>query len=230
MRSAEARWRAWVLAIVASGVTGCAMVGEPLKAMVQAVAPAASASAPASGAVAPAATVAGEVPVSHEVQRTYSEAGAALRAGRTGDAQRGFRALAQAHPELGGPHANLGLIDRQAGKLTEAAAEFEQALRLNSKQPVYLNQLGITYRQLGQFAKAREAYQKATALDPNYAAPVLNLGILNDLYLGDGARALELYGRYLALTPGGDAVVAKWVADLKNRKPATLAVSRKEPG
>ena len=37
-------------------------------------------------------------------------------------------------------------------------------------------------------------------------------------------------GRYLALTPGGDAVVAKWVADLKNRKPATLAVSRKEPG
>jgi hypothetical protein len=50
---------------------------------------------------------------------------------------------------------------------------------------------------------------------------VLNLGVLDDLYLGDSAHALELYTRYLALTPAGDPVVAKWVADVKNRsKPA----------
>ena len=54
---------------------------------------------------------------------------------------------------------------------------------------------------------------------PNYAAAVLNLGVLDDLYLGDSARALELYTRYLALTPAGDPVVTKWVADVKNRKP-----------
>lgn len=227
MRSAECRWRGWVLAAVASGGTGCAMVGEPMKAMAQVVAPATGTSAPAVGS---GAAVSADASVSPEVRRAYGEAGAALRAGRTQDAERGFRALVLAHPELGGPHANLGLIDRQAGKLTEAATEFEQALRLDPKQPVYLNQLGITYRQQGQFAKAREAYQRAIALDPNYAAPVLNLGILNDLYLGDGTQALALYGRYLALTPSGDAVVAKWIAELKNRKPAALAVNRKEPG
>lgn len=227
MRSADCRWHAWVLVAVASGGTGCAMVSEPMKAMAQAVAPATGASAPAAGA---GAAVSAQAPVSPEVRRAYFDAGAALRAGRTQEAERGFRALALAHPELGGPHANLGLIDRQAGKLTEAAAEFERALRLNPQQPVYLNQLGITYRQQGQFAKARAAYEQAIALDPNYAAPVLNLGILNDLYLGDGTQALALYGRYLALTPSGDAVVAKWVAELKNRKPAALAVNRKEPG
>ena len=50
-----------------------------------------------------------------------------------------------------------------------------------------------------------------------------NLGVLDDLYLGDSAHALELYTRYLALTPAGDPVVAKWVADVKNRKPAGAA-------
>ena len=49
---------------------------------------------------------------------------------------------------------------------------------------------------------------------------MLNLGVLDDLYLGDGAHALELYTRYLALTRGGDPVVTKWVADVKNRKAA----------
>ena len=89
----------------------------------------------------------------------------------------------------------------------------------------------MTYRQLGKFDKARDAYEKAIALDANYPAPTLNLGILYDMYLGDGARALELYSRYLALSPSGDAAVTKWVAELKNRKaaaPVTVTASKKE--
>ena len=64
-------------------------------------------------------------------------------------------------------------------------AELEQAAKLSPRQPIYLNQLGIAYRQQGQFAKARDAYERAIALDPGYAAALLNLGILYDLYLGD---------------------------------------------
>ena len=75
----------------------------------------------------------------------------------------------------------------------KSATELEQAVKLNPRQPIYLNQLGITYRQQGQFAKARDAYQRALALDPGYAAAALNLGILYDLYLGDSPRALEQY-------------------------------------
>ena len=55
-----------------------------------------------------------------------------------------------------------------------------------------------------------------------------NLGILFDLYLRDGKRALELYDRYLTLPNGKDAVVNKWVADLKNRKPAQNTAAKKE--
>ena len=82
--------------------------------------------------------------------------------------------------------------------------------------------------ELSDPAESRMAYEKAIALDPNYTAAMLNLAILHDLYLADGRRALELYERYLALSPGGDATVTKWVADLRNRKPAPITVSKKE--
>ena len=51
--------------------------------------------------------------------------------------------------------------------------------------------------------------------------------VLNDLYLGQPKNAQEQFEHYLALTPAGDAVVAKWVAELKTRKPeaATAAGS-----
>ncbi len=224
MRSADLLRRICVAAL-ALGAAGCTTVSEPLGAIRQVMS-----SAPGTPAPAPArgAGPAREAPVAPAIQQAFDDASRALRSGRVDEAERAYRALAQANPELGGPHANLGVIYRQSGKLAEAVAEFERAVRLNPQQPIYLNQLGITYRQQGQFAKARDAYQQAIALDPGYAAPTLNLGILYDLYFGDAPRALELYGRYLALSPNGDATVTKWVADLKNRKPAPITVSRQE--
>lgn len=226
MRFAEGLLSALVLGVIGSGGTGCASLPEPLKAVQQSIAPAASAIAAAPAAAL--AAVQPETPVSPAAQRAFDDAARALKAGRTDEAERGFRALAQSNPELGGPHANLGLIYRQAGKLAQSATELEAAVRLSPRQAMYFNQLGVTYRQQGQFAKAREAYERAIALDANYPAPYLNLGILHDLYLNDGPRALELYDRYLALSPGGDAMVTKWVAELKNRKSTALTVDRKE--
>ena len=232
MRSAERAARVVLAAALLAGLVGCASV---------AVVPSAAAPAPATqpraagaAAAAPAAASAvvtaapADVAVSPQAQRAFDDATRVLRGGNAADAERRFRSLAQAHPELPGPHANIGLIQRQAGKLPEAVSALETAVKLSPRQPVYWNQLGITYRQAGQFAKSREAYEKAIGLDPGYSAAVLNLGILHDLYLNDGARALELYGRYLLMQPSGDATVTKWVADLKNRKPAPITVSRKE--
>ena len=236
MRFAELLTRYAAVSALVAGVAGCATVNE-IKDKVMTVAssaspsPSAAASAPVAAAPAakPAAVVVNDTPLSPGVQRAFDDAVRAQRAGRSADAERGYRALVQSNPELGGPHANLGVIYRQAGKLPDAVTALETAVRVSPQQPVFFNQLGITYRQSGQFAKAREAYESAIALDPAYAAPILNLGILNDLYLSDGPKALGLYDRYLALTPSGDAVVAKWVVELKNRKPAqTSAVARKE--
>lgn len=183
-------------------------------------------SAPAATKVNPALSIAVTQPaVDPQAQRAFDNALQAMRAGRSADAERMLKQLAQSNPELGGVHANLGLLYRQAGKLPEAAAEFEQAVQASPKQAAYRNQLGITYRQMGRFNDARDAYEAALAIDPRHSEALLNLAILNDIYLWNGTRALELYERYLALAPGGDAMVTKWVADLKHRMPAPVKVS-----
>ena len=58
---------------------------------------------------------------------------------------------------------------------------------------------------------------------------MLNLGILYDLYLWDGARALELYDRYVQLEPD-DEQVKRWIIDLRNRTTQKNAAQRKEQG
>jgi len=243
MRSAEVLRHAG-LTLLCIFAAGCASVSEPLKAMQESVsgtlakvtAPAAPANpvatpvAAASAASAPAAPPPEpEVPVSAATQRAYDDARRTLAAGRTQDAERAFKALTLSNPELGGPHAQLGLLHRQAGKLPESIADFEFAVKANPKQPLYFNQLGITYRHAGQFAKAKTAYERALELDPNYAGALLNLAILNDLYLRDNAQALALYERYQVASAGKDPNVVKWIADLKNRKgDKTTLLTRKE--
>jgi tetratricopeptide (TPR) repeat protein len=227
MRSASVSTRL-VAAALALAAAGCSTVGNGVSAMKGGVASSPGGSTAANAAPARPAPPVYDTPVAPATQRAFDDASRALRSGRVDEAERAYKALAQANPELGGPHANLGVIYRQAGKVNEAIAELEQAVKLSPRQPIYLNQLGVAYRQQGQFAKARDAYQRALALDPGYTAAMLNLGILYDMYLGDTQRALELYGRYLSLLPNGDPTVTKWVADLKNRKPGPITVSRQE--
>ncbi|MBI3382041.1 MAG: tetratricopeptide repeat protein [Aquabacterium sp.] len=225
MRFADGLWRTAAVALMV-GMTGCAWTNAQRKSLMGAPA------SPSASTASTASQIDGHVPTealpSAAEQRAFDEATRALRAGNTALAERGFRALARANPALAGPHANLGLMQRQAGKLAESAQELELAVKLSPNQALYLNQLGITYRQQGQFDKAREAYEKAIALNDRYAEAILNLGILYDLYLAEPGRALTQYERYLALTPSGDATVKKWVAELKNRKPASSHAAGKD--
>jgi Flp pilus assembly protein TadD len=221
MQSVERLLSVSMLALLGACASAPAVVQKPVEAVQQAVSTAAT-------AVAAAVPVVTETPVPAEAQRAFDTARTHLRAGRTAEAERGFRDVIAKHPELGGAHANLGLILRNAGKHDESIAALEQAVKVSPKQPVFFNQLGVSYRHKGRFDKARDAYEQALVLDDGYADAHLNLGVLLDLYAGDSAGALVHYERYLALSPAGDATVGKWVADLKNRKPVNVAQVKKE--
>lgn len=212
-----------------AALAACSMFGDKPATGASAEAKAAPATAtvkePAAVAVKPEV-----LPISPAAQRTFDAARQAQAAGRTADAERGFVALTKSDPELAGPYANLGLIYRQAGKTPEAVAALEKAVQLSPQRADLHNQLGITYRMAGAFTKAKASYEQSISLDGTYAAAILNLGILYDLYLWDGARALELYDRYLQLTPGGDDQVKRWVSDLRNRSTQKSAPQRKEQG
>jgi len=231
MRSAERLSQALAAVAAAALLTGCGSVTFMSRGAAQdasAAAPAQGASAAASAPKAAASVFAGPAPASTgpiapATQRAYDDALALLRAGHVADAEKGLRALVQSNPELAGPHANLGVIARNAGRLPEAVGELEKATTLAPGHAVAWDQLGVTYRQAGEFTKARDAYEHALAINPDYATAVLNLGVLEDLYLAEPAKALELYTRYLALVPGGDPVVTKWQADVRRRVPGAAA-------
>lgn len=210
---------ALVVAAALTALAGCASVSKPIEAMQQA---AAAIVAPTTTAPVAQAKPAMPVlaPISAEVQAQFDRALQVQRSGRSDEALRLWTALAAAQPGLGGVHANIGLIHRQAGRSAEAVTALERAVDASPTQARFFNELGIAYRGNGQFAKAQQAYERALELDASHAAALLNLGILHDLYLGNSAKALELYERYLTLAPGGDAAVTKWAADLRQRKPA----------
>ncbi len=111
---------------------------------------------------------------------------------------------------------------------TAGSALALEAAALADGLPGSYNDLGIAWRLAGEFEKARSAYERAIAIDPGHVAAHLNLGILHDLYLRDPQRAVELYDRAQALMQGPDATVAKWITDLRNRKPPQSLLSKKE--
>jgi hypothetical protein len=66
-------------------------------------------------------------------------------------------------------------------------------------------------------AEALEAYDGAQMLDPDDPLPVLNRGVLFDLYLGLPRAALTDFERYQALAGGPDTQVAAWITEVKRR-------------
>jgi Flp pilus assembly protein TadD len=131
-----------------------------------------------------------------------------------------FQVLAQSYPELSGPHANLGLLYRNANQLPEAEASFAKATELARWDAATWTEYGITLRQAGKFPAARAAYEKALEANPSYAPAHRNLGVLLDLYLDDSVTAQNELETYKQLT-GEDKPVSGWIAELRSRNKAS---------
>lgn len=184
-----------------------------------AIAPAPS-KAPARASAAPASVAKSEPAVNAQWQQAYDHALAQLKADRFADAERELKALIEREPEFAGPFANLGILYRRSGRSADAVKALEKAIDLNARAPYY-NELAMVHRAEGRFDAAERSYERALALDPNYAYAHLNLGILYDLYLQQPAKALAQYERYQALVPSEGGTIGKWIADLKRRSTGT---------
>jgi tetratricopeptide (TPR) repeat protein len=74
-------------------------------------------------------------------------------------------------------HYNLGIDYGNLDRHQDAAAAYEDAIRLNPNHAEAHYNLGITYSKLGQYPQAVQAFNQAVILKPDFAQAHFNLGI-----------------------------------------------------
>jgi Flp pilus assembly protein TadD len=169
---------------------------------------------PQAASTAPGLSVPVEIPA--RAAADFARAVGLMRAGNASEAELEFQQLAAGYPQLAGPHVNLGILHRKAGRLDPAIGALRAAVERNPGSATAWNELGVTLRMGGQFQEAATAYERAIAIDPEFAPAHRNLGVLRDLYLGDPHGALAALERYKSLS-GEDRAVTGWIAELRQR-------------
>ena len=78
-------------------------------------------------------------------------------------------------PKAWPAYNNLGIVYFNAGRLTRAKIEYEQALMLNPNYPEAHNNLGLVLAQLGQIPAAMDQFNQALKLCPTLVSARTNL-------------------------------------------------------
>lgn len=97
-------------------------------------------------------------------------------------------------------HVNLGAFYAKSGRLPEASAEYETALKINPDSPSALNDLASIFLAEGQADGARRAAEKAIQLQPEFPEPHLNLARALEK-LNRPADAVSQYEEFLRMDP-----------------------------
>ncbi len=73
---------------------------------------------------------------------------------------------------------NAGLDHQEQGRLEEAIAEYDEAIKLNPEFAAAFKNRGVVYGELGQVGRAIQDYQTAISLNSEDAVAYINLGLL----------------------------------------------------
>lgn len=128
--------------------------------------------------------------------------------GRTGEAERAFRAILAEEPaEPGGAaryfsvaHHGLASLLARRGEYPAAVAGLRAAVRLDPTRAATLADLGSALAELGEFDESIAALRKAVLLDPHHAQASYNLGTLL-AHQGDLDGAIAAYRAALTGMP-----------------------------
>lgn len=130
----------------------------------------------------------------------FAAAIAAHQAGRTAEAEAGYRAALDRDPAH--PHANnnLGILLRAAGRVEEAIQRYRCAAASMPEDPGVRSNLGVLLSDRGQGREAAALLRSALALRPDYAEGFFNLSnVLRGL--GTAAEGRAACARALTIRP-----------------------------
>jgi len=123
---------------------------------------------------------------------------AAMRVGKSMEAQHAFESALKLDPDVAVPHTYLGLLFRDSGNIEEAVKHFESSASLEANAAIY-TLLGTGQLQLGRLDEARLALQRAININPEYEEAYYNLGIT--LAMDEPDKAITLFTKAVQLDP-----------------------------
>lgn len=159
---------------------------------------------------------AGEQTVSVSAGKRPAEFAYAVELMKRGDNLQAYKALnklLEKYPDAD-VYTNLAIIDLKQKQYDKALENIEKSVSVNGNNAISRNIYGLSLKNTGKFAAAESEYSKAISLDPNYAAPYLNIAILYDVFLNSPKKSLPYYEKYQAVS-GKD--IEKWLVELKRR-------------
>ncbi|HSL85081.1 MAG TPA: tetratricopeptide repeat protein, partial [Thermoanaerobaculia bacterium] len=115
--------------------------------------------------------------------------------GRQAEARRALQRVFETDPRNPEALQNLALVALRLEDWPAARSEAEQAVAANPALPHAWNYLGVALYNLGRPGEALEAWERATALDPENYDLLYNLGLVA-AEQGDVARARRALGRF----------------------------------
>jgi tetratricopeptide (TPR) repeat protein len=137
-------------------------------------------------------------------------AAALERTGRRQEAASEFLRLLENAPDFHPALNYLGYMWAERGEnLEEALQLVQRAVKLSPDNGAYVDSLGWTHYQLGDYQEALRHLERAAVLSPREAVILEHLG---DVYraMGETPKALEIYRRALELSRGdGEQLRAK---------------------
>src|SRR5439155_20831118 len=121
-------------------------------------------------------------------------------------AETALRKAIKLDPNLAAPYNLLVAIYVQTNKLPNALKQLETVLAKNPQYSAALLTSGIIYERMGDFAKARDSYEKVLALSPNFVPALNNLAYIYSEKLNNLDRAAELARKPHELVPAEPSV------------------------
>ena len=152
----------------------------------------------------------GTFPVSlppSDISALYQRALALHRNNHFDEAESLYRQILEANPNHPGALHFLGMIAFAQKNLPEALRWIEKSLAKCNTKPVYFNNYGVVLKESGRLKEAKQAFENALILDPNYADAHSNFGLATML-LDEPVQLSEHHFRVaLRLQPNhGDAM------------------------
>ena len=161
-------------------------------------------------------TIFEEANIGNDVRTDYDRALVLLQQGQLEEGIELLESVAASAPELSAPRIDLGIAYHRMNDLGAAERNLLEALDVNPRHPIALNELGIVYRKTGRFTDARQRYEAALDVYPGFHFARRNLAVLCDLYLADLQCALRNYEAYMS-TVHSDEEASMWLRDLRYR-------------